>query len=48
MDCNLKEAKQIIEQDTNGQELTDKNYQSVESLLRCEIKQLTTTLTGKK
>ncbi len=48
MDCNLQKAEQIIEQDTNGKELTDKNYQEVESLLTCEIKQLTRALTGVK
>ncbi len=48
MDCNLQKAEQIIEQDTNGNDLTEENYRKVESLLTCEIKQLTTNLTGVK
>ena len=47
MDCNLQKAEQIIEQDTNGNDLTDENYRKVESLLTSEIRQLTTNLTGK-
>jgi hypothetical protein len=46
MDCNLQKAKQVIEGDQNGSELTDENSQVVLSILACEIKQLTTMIYG--
>ncbi|MHA2068414.1 MAG: hypothetical protein ACXABY_28965 [Candidatus Thorarchaeota archaeon] len=37
MDCNLQKAEQILKEDPNGKELTDKNWQVVLGLLTCEI-----------